>query len=196
MHLDVIFVPFQCSILTEERLERLTKGIGMLDLDLPEGHGKEDNSPETSENILVKHNCAEDMLNGSMETSEISTEGSTPRKNAEDGNHVEHHMLEGDFDLLREGIRNGGVFPINSGTEILTSKGEPGVITRIFDVQGISGDEFTRNKQIAERRLPEAVLPLLRYYQYESSESSIRYMIAVFWYYRTGIYLNDTPHVF
>ncbi|TYH37474.1 hypothetical protein ES332_D12G043100v1 [Gossypium tomentosum] len=33
-------------------------------------------------------------------------------------------------------------------------------------------DDFTTNKQAAERHLPNAVLPFLRYYQYESSESS------------------------
>ncbi|XP_043721329.1 uncharacterized protein LOC122668844 [Telopea speciosissima] len=155
------------SIFTEERLERLTKGMGMLDLDMLEGHNNEEELHEKSKDIL-----AEDGLNGSMETSEISTEGSTPRKIAEDASQVEEHqMLEGDFDLLREGIHNSVVSSINSETGMLTPKGE----TRISDVQEISVDELATNKQTIERRLPEAVLPLLRYFQYESSESSISF---------------------
>ncbi|KAJ4952740.1 hypothetical protein NE237_029572 [Protea cynaroides] len=159
------------SIFTEERLERLTKGMGMLDLDLMEGHNNEEELQEKSEDFFTKHDSTEDVLNGSMETSEISTEGSTPRKVAEDASQMEHQMLERDFDLLSEGIHNCVISPINSETEMLTPKGE----TRISDAQEISVDELAINKQTIERRLPEAVLPLLRFCPYESSESSISF---------------------
>ncbi|KAF8370134.1 hypothetical protein HHK36_005911 [Tetracentron sinense] len=158
------------SIFTEERLERLTKDIGMLDLESQEGYNIEEDSHEKSDGISPKHTCAVDMLNGPTETSEISTEGSTPRGIVDDESHLEHQMLEGGFDILKDGISSN--VPVTSEMEILTAKTESGV-AMISNAHDICVDEFMMNKQMVER--PDTVLPLLRYHQYESSESSISF---------------------
>ncbi|KAK8566774.1 hypothetical protein V6N13_002461 [Hibiscus sabdariffa] len=90
------------SIFDEERLERLTKSIGDIDLELSESYSNEANMDDA----LTDQGALEDMQNAMTE--------------------------ECDTDV----------------------------------------DDFTTNKQTAERHLPNAVLPFLRYYQYESSESS------------------------
>ncbi|XP_022749966.1 uncharacterized protein LOC111299181 isoform X5 [Durio zibethinus] len=84
------------SIFDEERLDRLTKSIGDIDLELSESYSSETNLDD----VPTDQGALKDLQNTTIETSEIA------------------------------------------------------------------------NKQAAERRLPNAVLPLLRYYQYESSESS------------------------
>ncbi|KAL4269628.1 hypothetical protein GQ457_HM001880 [Hibiscus cannabinus] len=89
-------------IFDEERLERLTKSIGDIDLELSESYSNEANMDDA----LTDQGALEDMQNAMTE--------------------------ECDTDV----------------------------------------DDFTANKQMAERHLPNAVLPFLRYYQYESSESS------------------------
>ncbi|XP_039071599.1 uncharacterized protein LOC120218778 isoform X2 [Hibiscus syriacus] len=90
------------SIFDEERLERLTKSLGDIDLELSESYSNE----AIIDDALTDQGALEDMQNAMTE---------------------------------------------DCDTDV---------------------DEFTTNKQTAERHLPNAVLPFLRYYQYESSESS------------------------
>ncbi|OVA06839.1 DENN domain [Macleaya cordata] len=152
------------SIFTQERLEWLTKGFSTLDLDSPEGYSKEEDSQEKSESISPNHDSAENVVNGPNTSSEISTEGSTHR--GDDKNHVAHQMLEGEFDILREGNGSNVVLPNNSETEKQTPKRES------RDAHDINLDDLSVKKLTFEKSLPDSVLPLLRYHQYESSESS------------------------
>ncbi|KAG8657110.1 hypothetical protein MANES_03G039600v8 [Manihot esculenta] len=127
------------SILTEERLERLTKDVGALDF--MESSSKEEILEENLDGISSNYRDAGEMLNGTAENFQSSSRNSA----------------SGDVDY------------VDSETEIVFDKGESASGNPEdcnIDVDDIS------DKQAEERRLPNAVLPLPRYYQYESSESS------------------------
>ena len=103
-------------------------------------------------------------------TSELSSGDSKP-VGTDDGNSLEHQIPERDFDS-NKAVNHDTIVPIVLETETFTSKKE----TTDANPEDCDTDvdDFTTNKQVAERHSPNAVLPLLRYYQYESSESSCR----------------------
>ncbi|CAI9100703.1 OLC1v1037862C3 [Oldenlandia corymbosa var. corymbosa] len=156
------------SIFTEERLERLTKNIGDLDLEL--GCDKEDTSEEESGSTSLEDR-AQGMLNGVVETSQSSLSDSIPGRVIDDGSHLDHQLLEGDVLTSKRSDDGAAEALVESDTGKCHAKTEP-VVELISEVCDASGDDFVINKPPAERRLPDAVLPLLRYQQYESSESS------------------------
>ncbi|XVE70701.1 hypothetical protein DITRI_Ditri10aG0091900 [Diplodiscus trichospermus] len=152
------------SIFDEERLERLTKGIGDIDLELSECYSNEANLDD----ISTDQGPVEDMHITTTETSEISSGDSKPG-GTDDENSLEHQMLERKFDS-NKAVNHDTVVPVDLETEMFTSKKESaGANPEDCDTDV---DDFPTSKQAAERRLPNSVLPLLRYYQYESSESS------------------------
>ncbi|KAA8534780.1 hypothetical protein F0562_029778 [Nyssa sinensis] len=158
------------SIFTEERLERLTKGMCDLDLESPEGYGEEENLEEKSERISLEHR-AHDVVNGTIEIPKLSMSGSTAGGLTGDGCHLEHQMLEGEFQLLKSNLNDDAVVPVDTEIEKPAAKRESVVPTQISEACDTYVD-FVSNKQSVERQLPNAVLPLLRHQQYESSESS------------------------
>ncbi|XP_062148031.1 uncharacterized protein LOC133856974 [Alnus glutinosa] len=161
------------SIFTEERLERLTKDIGILNFESPEDCRKEENFEEnTDENldgVSPNHRVAEDMLNGTAEISELSLRESKPERDSDDGSHEERQMLDGDLFLLKKGV-NDNVVPVDPDSEMVTVKRESSAANS--EDCDINADDCSTNKQVVEKRVPNAVLPLLRQCQYESSESS------------------------
>lgn len=161
------------SIFTEERLERLTKSIGDLDLESPLGSpmgcDREETSEEDSGSTLIEDR-AHSMLNGIVEASQPSSTDLFPRQVAENGSRSGHPSLETDiFPSKKVGMDND--VPLDSGMEKSPSKMESVVEAQISEDCDAFIDDFATNKPQTERRLPNAVLPLLRY-QYESSESS------------------------
>ncbi|KAM5547253.1 hypothetical protein ABKV19_001649 [Rosa sericea] len=135
------------SIFTEERLERLTKGIGLLDLESPKDNRNDENLEENTEEIPDTgslNSRTADMVNGTAEFCQTSLKDNSPERVV--------------------------VVPIHSETEMVSSKIESCVANT--EVCEVYADDFSTNKPAFERRLPNAVLPLLRYYQYESSDSS------------------------
>ncbi|XP_008242219.1 PREDICTED: uncharacterized protein LOC103340573 isoform X1 [Prunus mume] len=162
------------SIFTEERLERLTKGIDLLDLETPKDYGNgeilEENTEETSHSVSLSSRTEENMVNGTAEFSQSSLKDSSSGRVADNGIHLENQMLDGDFNLLKGRVIENVVVPIDPETKTASSKRESDVANA--EVSEVYVDDFSANKQAGERRLPNAVLPLLRYYQYESSESS------------------------
>lgn len=167
---------FSCSIFTEERLERLTKDIGLLNSESLEDCREEENLEENSDDVIQNHRM-EDMLHGTAEISELSLRESKLERVTDDANHEEHEMLEGDFCLLKKGVNDNIVVPIDLDSEMVSAKRESS--TANPEDCDIYVDDCSANKQVVERRLPNAVLPLLRYYQYESSESSSRYISLI-----------------
>ncbi|KAE7998472.1 hypothetical protein FH972_003016 [Carpinus fangiana] len=161
------------SMFTEERLERLTKDIGILNFESPEDCRKEENFEEnTDENsggVSPNHRVAEDLLNGTAETSELSLKESKPERVSDDGSHDERQMLDGDLCLLKKDVNDNGV-PVDPDSEMVTVKRESSAANS--EDCYVNADDCSTNKQVVEKRLPNAVLPLLRHYQYESSESS------------------------
>ncbi|KAG7988614.1 hypothetical protein I3843_03G196600 [Carya illinoinensis] len=162
------------SIFTEERLERLTKGIDLLNLVSPEDCEKaetlEENVGANSDCASMDPGAAKDIKNETLEISELSLRESKLEKVRADGSHKEHQMLDGDFGLLKKGIVDNRVLPIDAYSETVTAKSESSAAHSEDCDMNI--DDCLGNKQVVERRFPNAVLPLLRYYQYESSESS------------------------
>ncbi|XP_057985748.1 uncharacterized protein LOC110655500 isoform X3 [Hevea brasiliensis] len=156
------------SIFTEERLERLTKEIGVFELESLEGYSKEENLEGNLDGISPNCGYAGEVLDGTAENFQSSSIDSMPGGVANDGNHLEHPIPEGHIHLSKKGNEDN-VITADSETEIGVGKGESG--SRKLDDCDIDVD-YLSNKQAEERRLPNAVLPLLRYYQYESSESS------------------------
>lgn len=108
------------------------------------------------------------MIDGVVE---FSGEGdSTPRRVTDDEGHLKHQRVDGD--LLKKSSDNDVTLPVDHETQIVTARRESNASNTENGDAFV--DEFVTNRQTLERRLPSAVLPLLRYYQYESSESSSR----------------------
>ncbi|KAF2304096.1 hypothetical protein GH714_027158 [Hevea brasiliensis] len=149
-------------------LERLTKEIGVFELESLEGYSKEENLEGNLDGISPNCGYAGEVLDGTAENFQSSSIDSMPGGVANDGNHLEHPIPEGHIHLSKKGNEDN-VITADSETEIGVGKGESG--SRKLDDCDIDVD-YLSNKQAEERRLPNAVLPLLRYYQYESSESS------------------------
>ena len=157
-----------CSIFIEERLERLTKDICVLDLESFEGNGKEESYNVNRES--AEHVCAQDIVDTTCESCQSSVKVPAPEGIADNSSHTEQHVLEDCTQFLDKGSSDN-VVSVDSETEIVSAKEEPCARHEECD---IDVDDFASNKQEEERRLPNAVLPRLRYYQYESSESSSR----------------------
>ncbi|KAJ0031095.1 hypothetical protein Pint_13484 [Pistacia integerrima] len=151
------------SIFAEERLERLMKGMEDLDFG---SLGKEENLDD----MPLDQTAVEDMVNGTAEISELNVGVSTSGRITDGGSHLENQILEGDVDLLKKGVNDDAASPIDFEPKMIRTEGEPGG-ANLEDFHS-DPDNFSTNKQAVERRLPNAVLPLLRYYQYESSDSS------------------------
>ncbi|CDP03098.1 unnamed protein product [Coffea canephora] len=159
------------SIFTEERLERLTRNIGDLELELPVGCDKEDNSEEESGSISLEDRT-QCIHNGTAESSESSLSDSLPGRVTDDSSHLEHQISEGDIFTSKRSGDGSAVAALDPDMAKCHAKAETLVGSQISEVCDVSVDDFVINKQSVEKRLPNAVLPLLRYQQYESSESS------------------------
>ncbi|XP_037493006.1 uncharacterized protein LOC105637951 [Jatropha curcas] len=164
------------SIFTEERLERLTKDIGVLNLQSLEDYSEKEGFGNNLDGILPSHGAAEEKMDGKSENFQSSLTDSTFGGVADDRSHLEHQIPEGQIHLSKKDV-DDNIVPDDSETEIVFNKGESGggnLEDCDTDVDDLS------NKQAEEKRLPNAVLPLLRYYQYESSDSSSRYAFLFF----------------
>ncbi|XP_059633211.1 uncharacterized protein LOC132275988 [Cornus florida] len=160
------------SIFTEERLELLTKGIAKLDLEQPNEYCEEEILEENFVGLSLEQREL-GMLNGTEENSQLNKSVSTPGRVTDNVCHLEHQILEVGFHFLKKGINDDdAVVLVDSAKEKLSSRRKCGVAAQFPEACDNYADESVMNKQPVERRLPNAVLPLLRYQQYESSESS------------------------
>ncbi|KAL8093873.1 uncharacterized protein LOC141689749 isoform X2 [Apium graveolens] len=155
------------SIFTEERLERLTKSIGDLDVELPIIPGKEENLEDISCS-LSPENREDGIRSGNVETSHSGISNSIPSEVINEECYLETHNHEGD--ISAEGV---DVTVVNDTvTNKFPSEKESLVAAQISEVFDTSVDESTGSKQTSQRHVPNAVLPLLRHQHNESSESS------------------------
>ncbi|KAK7265431.1 hypothetical protein RJT34_33051 [Clitoria ternatea] len=157
------------SIFTQERLDRLTKDVGDLNLEFIEGNYEEENPEGYSENVLVSDGPIEDRLDGNLVISQSKLINSTPENIVDDGQ-PEHQMVDGELQTYKERISYDSVLLADPVTGRTMAKEE----SNSGDIDH-SGGGFATNKQSEDRHLPNAILPLLRYCQYESSESSCRF---------------------
>ncbi|XP_019417154.1 PREDICTED: uncharacterized protein LOC109328239 isoform X2 [Lupinus angustifolius] len=157
------------SIFTQEKLERLTKNVGDLNLEFIEGGDEE----KSSECLLVNDKPIEDRLDGNQRISQSSLRNSSPEIIHDDDNQTEQQMVNGKLHTFEERVKEVNVVPNDPVTERKTAKEEYGP-TNSKD-NDLSVDSFVTNKQSEDRRLPNAILPLLRHCQDESSESSFSF---------------------
>ncbi|RDX60940.1 hypothetical protein CR513_60877, partial [Mucuna pruriens] len=158
------------SIFMQERLERLTRGVGDLNLEYVEGSYEEENLWENSACMLVNDRLEDRCDDGNPRISQSSLRNSSTENIEVDSNNPEKQMVNGELHIFKERINDDNTVPIDPETEKKTVKEESGP-TNAED-SDLYGDAFVTNKQSEDRRLPNAILPLLRYCQYESSESS------------------------
>ncbi|RYQ78848.1 hypothetical protein Ahy_Scaffold9g108597 isoform A [Arachis hypogaea] len=156
------------SIFTQERLDRLTKSIGDLSFESFDGNSEDENSDGNFEHMLVSDGPMEGKLDGSPMISESSLRRSSPENIVGDA-HPEHQMVNGELQIY-ERISYEIVEPTDPETGRAMAKEESG------PTYSEDGDQYTdafaTNKHSEDKHLPNALLPLLRYCQYESSESS------------------------
>ncbi|KAJ1400718.1 uDENN domain, partial [Sesbania bispinosa] len=157
------------SIFTQERLERLTRSVGDLNLEFVEGNYEDENSDGNSESVLVTNGPIEDIPDGNPIISQPSAKKSTPENIVGDG-HPEDLMVNEEMQTNKGRINYDNVVPTEPETGRTTAKEESGATNSGDSDQ--YGDAFGTNKESEHRHLPNAILPLLRYCQYESSESS------------------------
>lgn len=147
----------------------MTKQISSLDLESSVGYDEVEILEEKSGGIFLEDGAV-NMQNGTVGTSPLSTSGSIPGRVTDDISHLGHESLNGNIYSNKESYSN--VVPLHPGTEKLVSRSESAPDTSV--------DNSFTNKQSADKRLTNAVSPLFRYQQCESSESSSRYMILFF----------------
>lgn len=141
-----------------------------MDLESLEGYSEEENLEDNVDGISPHFRDSGEVLDGGAGIFQSSSSDSVPGGVVNDGNDLEHQIPEEQIQLSNKGNEDNVVL-VDSETEIGIHKEESG--GRKLEVCEIDVDDLS-NKQAEERHLPNAVLPLLRYYQYESSESSSR----------------------
>lgn len=145
----------------QERLDRLTKSVEYLNLEFVEGSYEEEKSEGNSECFLVNDRPTEDKFDESPRTSQSNLRNFLPENVEGDSNHPEKQMVNEELHTFKEGAHDNNIVPILDTNAEDSDLYEAALVT---------------NKQSEDRRLPNAILPLLRHCQYESSESSCRYM--------------------
>lgn len=144
----------------------MTKQIAYLDLETPVGYDVVETLEEKSGGILLGDGAV-NVLKGTVEASQSNTNCSISGRVMDNMSQIEA-VLDSKKEL------NATTVAVDPETEKLASRGELVVDTSVVD-------HFIEN-QSAEKRLPNAVLPLLQYQQCESYVSTSRYLISDFCY--------------
>ncbi|KAK7291804.1 hypothetical protein RIF29_07241 [Crotalaria pallida] len=157
------------SIFTQERLDRLTKSAGDLNLEFVEDNYEEENSEGHSECVLVSDRPIEERFDGNPRNSQSCVGNSLPENIVGDA-HQESQTDTGELQSYNEKINSENVVPTDPETDRAIAKEESS--PRISEDGDQYGNAFATKEQLEDRHLPNAILPLLRYSHYESSESS------------------------
>lgn len=181
---------FLCSIFMEERLERLTKSISVLDLEMADTgnkvEGLEENDEMTvklstkhiSEDDTVSKHISEDDTNETVVTSQSCSSGTTASTTVNDvGSQLANSDLEGISSTLRDDT-DDSLTIISYEKDTIASDKEPIVTKQNYEASDTDVDNSSTSKPTMEKSIPGAVWPLLRHQQFESSELSCRYVIA------------------
>ncbi|KAL8464123.1 hypothetical protein ACS0TY_033883 [Phlomoides rotata] len=157
------------SIFTEERLERLTKQINSLDFDSPVGCGMVETFEDKADNLplvdgeLNKQNGAVEASQSSVSDS-ISGSMTVEASQSSVSDISQPELQNSDQGSYSKKEPNGNIVSLDPEIDKLASWEEPVVDSPV-------GDNST-TKPSPDRRLPNAVLPLLRFQHCESSDSS------------------------
>ncbi|KAH9616694.1 hypothetical protein KSS87_001428 [Heliosperma pusillum] len=155
------------SIFMEERLERLTKSFGGLEMGVQDALNKVEESEENGSNLLREH-VPEDDMNETAGTSYYSqssfSETATSTKVTDIASQVTHSEFEGNSSSFREET-DDTLTTISYDRDTLSSEKDPSAIQS-------DNDNSVVSKPSTEKSIPGAVWPLLRYQQFEGSEPS------------------------
>lgn len=152
----------------------MTRSVVDLNLEFDEGNNLKEENPEGySESALVSDGPIEDKIGENPRISPLRAGNSTP-ENIVDDDQPEHLVVDGELQTYKERINYDDVLVADHVTDSATAKEDSG--PTISETSDQYGDAFATNKQSEDKHLPNAILPLLRYCQYESSESSCRFM--------------------
>lgn len=141
-------------------------------MEFVESNCEEEHMEGDSKSVNTK--STEDGYNGMPIISDSSSRNSIPESFVDHDNHLEHQMANGELQTLKERAHDDIALSVDPETDQATTKGEPD--TTNSEDSDLYGDAYAANKQSEDRRLQNAILPLLRHSQYESSESSCRYL--------------------
>jgi hypothetical protein len=140
------------SIFMQERLERLSRSVEYLDLEYVEGSNEDDKLDENSRIF------------------QSSPRNSVPNNIEGDSNHLQKQMVNEELHTLKEGADDDDDIVPHPETERKIAKQESG--PTVAEENNMYGDALVTNKQSEDRRVPTSIFPVLRNWQYESSESS------------------------
>uniref|UniRef100_A0A803MG80 cDENN domain-containing protein n=1 Tax=Chenopodium quinoa TaxID=63459 RepID=A0A803MG80_CHEQI len=162
-------------IFMEERLERLTKSIGVLDLEVPDTikpmEGLEENGRMSTQHV------SEDEANETVGTPQSSSSGTTASTRVTDVGSPLGNLANSDLEGISS-FRDDSHDTDDSLTtttferDTLASDKEPAVTMQNSEANDVDFDNSSMSKPTMEKSAPGAVWPLLRYPQFESSEPS------------------------
>lgn len=166
-----------CSIFIEERLERLerlTHDITAVDMNAQGDHYSETKNLDTHvEYNLAEVRTVELIQDESVQIAESSTTDNIPKCSADDGTtYTQDKIPEEHFHSVENHLENNAASVDSEADDPYIKEHSAG-----SKHEGCDGENLILEKIAGERHVPMAVLPLLRYYQYESSESSSRCVI-------------------
>nr|GEW24863.1 hypothetical protein [Tanacetum cinerariifolium] len=150
------------SISTEERLERLRQSISGLDLESIDVYDNE-GSLEDKESCISAELGAQGMQNGTTETGRLSRQNSITETATDD------QLL---IDSLSSDKGASDVISMDAATITDSSKQEFVAAEPVSKFCDSPAYDIVDNNQSTQRNLPIAILPLLRFQQYDGSESS------------------------
>ncbi|KAJ0987602.1 hypothetical protein J5N97_005958 [Dioscorea zingiberensis] len=156
------------SIFSEERYERLTKGIDMLNLLSSEEKYVKDNTHDEPKSMEQENQSSADDR-GLVEISDINTEASPHERISGNGNPPVSCKPEGEFDSDEV---------VKSSTSLDVDQEAGHVIDSDATISLPNGhsepSSKDTNEEVCVKQLPESLLPLLQYHQCESSDSPAR----------------------
>lgn len=150
------------SISTEERLERLRQSVSGLDLESIDVYDNE-GSLEDKESFISAELGAQGMQNGTTETGQLTKHNSITEIAADDQSLI---------DSLSSDKGASDVISMDAATITDSSKQEFVAAEPVSKFCDSPAYDIVDNNQSTQRNLPNAILPLLRFQQYDSSESS------------------------
>lgn len=157
------------SILTEERFERLAKQINYMDLESPVSCSMSDMLDKRAGQSSVEDGG--NTQSRTAEASQPSTFCSLSERPPNNISNFEQNSLEGN-DCSKKEAGNNDHVPLTPETEMCASHGGENAAKSSVD------HNFT-NRELSDRCVPKAVLPLIQFQQGESSDSSSRYIIIL-----------------
>lgn len=140
------------------------------------------NEEENEEGMFFNNGAAEDMHTGTTNNSQSCSmddngklslmDNGTNERVSDNCSSLESQMPDENVCSSKKVYNDNVIIPIHIESETVTVK----EASDVANLEDCPAEELSSSQQEVERRSPHAVLPLMRCYQYESSDSSPRYV--------------------